>query len=423
MTALAARTTGGSSSGAAAAPVSVIGEPRLLAGLDSVGRIDARAHGAVHGSLPEISRDQLHRWTAEVALLGRGGAAFPVSRKLESMPRSGASAVVVNGSESEPASHKDRVLMRRSPHLVLDGLRVVARALGARDLAITVHDRASADSLQHALGERSDLVGTRIVHTRAGFVAGEAQAAIAGLDGARPVPPGRKTLPTVRGLGQRPTFLSNVETFAQLAVLARTGPAAFARTGSSVEPGTRLFTVGGAVGRPGVVEAPSGCSLDIMLASAHASPATGVLLGGYHGSWLAPGPLALDAPSVRASGFSLGAGVVLVMDDSSCPLGEVARVTRWLADESAGQCGPCFFGLPALAADVEGILRGVPGSAENANRHLGLLPGRGACSHPDGTARFVRSALRHFRSDLSLHLTGRGCGRPVLGVLPLGVAA
>lgn len=397
----------------------VIGEARLLAGVQSYGRLDAGAHLAVHGALPVLDREHLQRWCADVRLLGRGGAAFPVSRKLESLPRGGAVAVVVNGSESEPASAKDRVLMQRAPHLVLDGARLVARALGAREIVVSVHDGAAADSMRRALAERSDLPGAQVVRSTAGFVGGEARAVVAGLDGKRPVPPGRRTLATVRGLGGAATFLSNVETFAQLAVLARTGPAAFARTGASAEPGTRLFTVGGAVRQPGVVEAPAGCSLDILLSHAGAAPPAGVLLGGYHGTWTSGHGIALDAPSAAAAGASLGAGVVLVLDDSTCPLGEVARVARWLASESAGQCGPCFFGLPALAADIEAILRGDAGARASADRHLGLLPGRGACAHPDGAARFVRSALDRFRADLAMHLDGPGCGRPVLGVLPL----
>jgi NADH:ubiquinone oxidoreductase subunit F (NADH-binding) len=308
------------------------------------------------------------------------------------------------------------VLMRRAPHVVLDGLRAAADALGAHDLLISVHDGAAAASLQRALAERADLPGLRIDRTGTRFVAGEARALLSGAAGGAAVPSGRRVHAVHRGLGGRPTFLANVETFAQLGVLVRTGPGGYARTGSAAEPGTRLFTVGGSAVRAGVVEAPSGVPLDFLLDGTGGD----VLLGGYHGSWTAAGPLALSAPDVAGAGLSLGAGVVLALDASTCPLGEVARIARWLAGESAGQCGPCLFGLPALAADLDAILRGDPAAPAAAARHLELLPGRGACSHPDGAVRFVKSALVHFRADVAAHLAG-GCGRPIRGVLPLPV--
>jgi NADH:ubiquinone oxidoreductase subunit F (NADH-binding) len=413
MTALAARPT------APTVPATVLGEARLLAGVvgpGGVARLDLAAHSATHGALPAVDREHLQRWTAEVRLLGRGGGAFPVHRKLAALPARGPFALVANGSESEPASRKDRVLMIRCPHLVLDGLALIARALATDAIVIAVHDRAAADSLQRALAERADLPTARIVRGEAAFVAGESHALLNGVAGSPAVPSGRAVHATTHGLSGAPTFLANVETFAQLAVLARIGPAAFARTGSAHEPGTRLFTVGGAVPRPGVVEAPAGVPLDFLLGAP--DRVAGVLLGGYHGVWTSLAPLALSVPAVADAGLSLGAGVAYVLDDTTCPLGEVGRVARWLAGQSAGQCGPCVFGLPALAADLEAIVRADRAGVERAERHLAVLPGRGACAHPDGTARFVRSALAHFQADLAAHARG-GCGRPVVGQLPL----
>ena len=410
MTALAYRPAAPTASPA----TSVLGEARLLAGLDHVERVDHAHHLFLHGVAPVLDRARLQQWCGDVRLLGRGGAAFPVHRKLAGLPTNGSIAVVANGSESEPASWKDRALMRRAPHIVLDGLRVVAGALAARTVLISVHDQASAESLRHAVAERADLPAIRIDLVSGGFVAGEARALIAGAAGAAAVPPGRRVHAVERGLDGRPTFLANVETFAQIAVLARTGPAGFARTGSAVEPGTRLFTVGGATSRAGVIEAPGGVPLDFLVGS----PGVDVLLGGYHGNWTSASSLALSAPDVAAAGLSLGAGVVIALDGSTCPLGEVARVAHWLAGESAGQCGPCFFGLPALAGDLAAIVRGDVTAHAAAARHLDVLPGRGACAHPDGAVRFVKSALVHFRIDVAAHLAG-GCGRPVRGVLPL----
>ncbi len=404
----------------AAVPVWTIGPARLLAGVGQTGRVDARAHAALHGPLPVLDRRRLVEWSAAVNLTGRGGAAFPVSTKLAALPANGVHAVVVNGSESEPASAKDRVLMRMAPHLVLDGAIVVAAAVGAGEVVISVHDAVAAESLLAATRERGDCARVKVVRSTHGFVSGEIRAVLSHLSGAAALPPGRRHLPHHSGLDGKPTFVSNVETFAQLAVLARLGPAGFARTGLTTEPGTMLYTVGGAVGRPGVVEAPNGIPLGVLLDAAQAGPAAGVLLGGYHGAWVPPAPdIPLSAARVAALGGSLGAGVVLVMDPGTCALGEVARVAHWLAGESAKQCGPCMFGLPALAADLDAILRGDRAGQAAAHRHTALLPGRGACAHPDGAARFVRSALAHFDADVTAHLGGRGCGRPVRGLLPL----
>jgi NADH:ubiquinone oxidoreductase subunit F (NADH-binding) len=207
------------------------------------------------------------------------------------------------------------------------------------------------------------------------------------------------------------TLLSNVETFAQIAALLRLGAARFTSTGSYDDPGTMLVTISGAVARPGVVELPSGTPLGIVLTAAGATddPAA-VITGGYHGTWIAPDPALLLARTA----------IVIVLDHSTCSLGELGRVTAWLAAESAKQCGPCRFGLPALADDVRSIYRGDARGLDAAARHVQAVDGRGACSHPDGAARFITSGLRFlFDDEVQAHLHG-GCGRPVRGVLPVG---
>jgi NADH:ubiquinone oxidoreductase subunit F (NADH-binding) len=214
--------------------------------------------------------------------------------------------------------------------------------------------------------------------------------------------------------------VSNAETFAQAALLLRVGPHRFADTGTHAEPGTTLLTVDGAVGRPGVVEIPLGTPLGIVLAAAGA-PAfpEAIVLGGYHGSWITPiAELRLSREGAAAAGAAFGAGVLLVLDDATCSLGELARVAGWLAGESTRQCGPCRFGLPALAADVAGLVAG-SWRLGNALDHARLVTGRGACAHPDGAARFVASGLHLLQAEAQRHLEG-GCGRPVLGRLPIG---
>lgn len=387
----------------------VIGEARVLAGLDQ-GRLDLQRHLLTHGAQPSLTRNEYTQLCEAVGLRGRGGAAFPVALKLKDLPARGVEAVVVNGSESEPASRKDRLLLTQSPHLVLDGAVGLAHALRAPHVLIAVHDAAAATSLRQALMERDDRLAIEVQETPGRFVAGEARAVLSVLEGGTAVPPGRRVLPTRKGYHRRPTFLSNVETFAQLAVLARLGSRGFSNTGLISEPGTQLLTIGGAVQRPGVIEAPTGVPLETVLQYAGAEPGP-VLLGGYHGRWLSTTEgVTLQRPEVSA-------GIILALGSDTCPLGEVTRIAEWLRGQSAGQCGPCVFGLASLVNDFARMTVGDPEGWYDAQRHLGLIPGRGACAHPDGVARFLTSALEVFDQELRRHLNGQGCGRPVLGVL------
>jgi NADH:ubiquinone oxidoreductase subunit F (NADH-binding) len=397
-----------------------LGEPRLLRGIDLAARVDLGLHRQLHGPTRSMSLPELVAYCQRVGLAGRGGAGFAVATKLQALRR-GPRAVVVNATESEPASAKDRLLLSRVPHIVLDGAVLVANAIDAKTIYLAVHDEAERDALSLALSERDDRRRFKINVIGGGFVSGEARAVIRALNGGPALPPGRRTLPTESGVGGAATFLSNTETFAQLALLAELGPAAYATTGTREEPGTRLLTVGGAVGRPGVLEVANGVTLDAVLAVSAARPVTAMVIGGYHGSWLTPRPdLRLSRRALVAAGGTLGAGVVLVIDDETCALGELARVAYWLANESARQCGPCTFGLPALAADVAALTQGGRGAEQALKRHASLVAGRGACAHPDGAARFVLSGVAMLRHDIAHHQRHGSCGRPILGRLPVG---
>jgi NADH:ubiquinone oxidoreductase subunit F (NADH-binding) len=392
-----------------------IGTPRLLAGLEQFESLNRATHLAVHGPLPAIDLAHLLALLDAARLAGRGGAGFDLATKLRALTGS-KHTVVVNGSESEPASHKDRTLLRRTPHLVLDGALATAAAIHASRVVIVVHDRAAAAAVERAITERAD-AGTVTVHQGDGrFVAGEARAIVRALSGGPALPPGRRVHATESG-----TLLSNVETFAQVAVLLRLGAARFAATGTHAEPGTALLTISGAVARPGVVEIPIGTPLSIVLTAAGAAPdLAAVITGGYHGTWVTPDPsLLVSRAALTAAGATFGAGVLIAVDRSTCILGELGRVAAWLAAESARQCGPCRFGLPALAEDVRSIYRGDARAVEAAARHVRVVDGRGACSHPDGTARFITSGLQFMGDEVHAHLNG-GCGRPVRGVLPVG---
>ncbi|MFF1560673.1 NADH-ubiquinone oxidoreductase-F iron-sulfur binding region domain-containing protein [Streptomyces sp. NPDC058279] len=402
-----------------------VGMPRLLAGLDLAARLDLAGHLAVHGPRPRYPVEELANLAENVDLKGRGGAGFPFARKLRAVLRSarardGRTAVVVNGSEGEPSCLKDTALLLHVPHLVLDGALLAADALGAEDVVIGVTRDDVEGSLRAAVAERDPADRrVRVARLPERFVTGEGTALINGIEGGPALPSGQKVRTSDRGLGGLPTLLSNTETYAQLAVAARLGAAEYRMAGLDDEPGTVMLTVGGAT----VVEVPTGTSLAYVLDLCGSEPGQGVLVGGYHGRWLAPAAArsaALSRRSLASYDAVLGAGAVLPLPHDTCPAGEVARVTRWMADESAGQCGPCARGLPSLADAVDALVGGGGRPAlEAVQARMRSVLGRGACSHPDGTSAFVASALAVFPDEFRDHALGSGCGRRALGALPL----
>ena len=415
--------------------VRVVGLPQLTQGFDLVDRLDLQMHLKVHGPLEPMAGERLAQLSENIALRGRGGAGFPFGKKLRavaeaSIRRGVRPVVVINGSEGEPACRKDTVLLCRAPHLVLDGALLAAEALGARTLIIAVTRNSTEISMRAALAERglTDRRGrqlrARVVRTPERMVSGEASAVIRAIGGGPALPPGRRERAAESGVGGAPTLLSNAETYAQLAVAARIGARRYGHTGLDTEPGTVMLTVSGAVARPMVVEVPTGVPLRYVLQLAGAPPLPqGVLTGGYHGSWI-DAMTAHDAvvsrESLAAVGGSLGAGAILPIGPETCPLGEALRVANWLAAETAGQCGPCKLGLPAAAGGLSDVINGGgPAALEALRAVTQAVKGRGACKHPDGSARFIASTLSAFTDDLAAHVLDGGCGRGTTGVLPL----
>lgn len=364
-------------------------------------------------------------------LIGRGGAGFPTATKMAAVAGARRSVVVANGTEGEPASDKDKVLLEANPHLVLDGATLAAEAVGAGEVVVCVERSATAAlaSLRHALAERRragvDRVGIRLEATPARYVAGEESALVHWLNGgdARPtfVPP----RPFQRGVGGVPTLVDNVETLANVALIARFGAEWYRQVGTEESPGSALATVSGHVSRPGVYELPLGIALEDAIAAAGGSVRTAgaVLVGGYFGTWLPPGVaagLTWDPSSLRAARSALGCGVIFALPGGACGLSEAARVTRWMASQSAGQCGPCTNGLPAIARALDAVEDGERSGRAEAQllRWLSQVERRGACRHPDGTARFVRSALCTFAGEVEEHRR-RGPCPPSLPLLPV----
>lgn len=374
----------------------------------------ARLLADQHAPVPPRSQDWLVSAAEEVRLLGRGGAAFPVATKLAAVRRR--SRVLVNATESEPASWKDRILIRQSPDLVVEGVALVAGALRSPRSVIAVADPVCADLLRASVHRRGLPIEVR--HVTHGFVGGEIGALANALNGDAPAPNGRRVLPHVRGLDNRSTYASNVETFAQLGLLSTLGPAEYRAVGTAEEPGSSLVTVLGDVPTAGVIEVAHGRRLDGLLGAAGRP----VLVGGYHGTWTRATDLVAGRLVNRERGLGWGAGVLAVLPEDTCPLGEVARVTDWLAAESAGQCGPCVFGLRSIAADMSALAAGGRVDLDQLAVRLGVVVGRGACHHPTGVSGFVASALEVFADDVDRHVHRRHCGRQVRGVLPVGGA-
>lgn len=402
-----------------------LGPPRLLAGLEDRERMDRVAHLTVHGGMPTLRTGELLDLAENTGLRGRGGAGFPFVRKLRAVldaarRQQTGTAVVVNGSEGEPSCLKDTALLLHAPHLVLDGAVLCADVLGAREVQVGVVRADVEASLREAVAERGPQ-GPRIRVARLPerFVTGESSALTSGLDDGPALPTGSTVRTSERGLHALPTLFSNTETFAQLAMAARLGALGFRETGLPGEPGTVLLTVAGRH----VVETPTGAPLAYVLEVCGTGPGQGVLVGGYHGRWLSTAGAAgvvVSRQSMSALGATLGAGAVLPLPEDTCPVAETVRVAAWLAGESAGQCGPCFLGLPALADALSAAAAGGgAGALETVRTRARAVEKRGACSHPDGASGFVASALDAFPEEFALHAHGSGCGRSALGALPL----
>ncbi len=402
---------------------STLAPSRVSVGLDGLlaaATGDLDGHLRSLGAWPRLDPAAIVALTHDAGLTGRGGGGFPTARKLRTVAAAGGPAVVIaNGAEGEPCSGKDAYLLQHAPHLVLDGVQLAARAVGAGQAYVYARGGAGLDTVVTAITDRAraglDRVPVEVVEASGAFVAGHESAAVAAVQGRPAVPSGAPERVFERGVRRRPTLVQNVETLAQLALLTRRGPAWYRSTGVPEDPGTFLATLGGSLVRPGVVEAPHGMSLADLLAvgGGPSEPLRAVLLGGYFGTWLtwpdhAGVPLA--RPWLRPLGADLGAGVVLALPARVCGLVAGAQIARYLADASARQCGPCLNGLPRTADLLTRLADGErsPGLPAEIERVTSLVRGRGACAHPDGAARFVGSTLTAFADEVRHHLGG-GC--------------
>ncbi|WP_067855272.1 NADH-ubiquinone oxidoreductase-F iron-sulfur binding region domain-containing protein [Nocardia shimofusensis] len=392
--------------------------PRLLRDIDDVedlARYRAEGGYRVVGATAELL-DQI----STSGLRGRGGAGFPLAVKLSGVRaaalRGSRTVAVANGEEGEPASIKDKWLMRHRPHLVLDGLRLAAAVVGAHRAVVYLSDGESARAVDHALTELDAAAITEVpielVVVEPGYVAGEETAAVRAVNGGPAKPTDKPPRPFESGVDGLPTLINNVETLAHLPFIQAHGGEAFRAVGTPGSPGTFLATVTGGGRGPGLYELAHGTPFATLL-DLHGVPASevrGALMGGYFSGLLGEPILdaTLDHESLRALGSALGCGAVALLTDE-CPVTIAAAVLAYFDRENAGQCGSCFNGTAAMAAAATALHehRATDTDLANLHRWSTVLRGRGACATLDAAANIAESLLTAFPAEVRAHLTGR----------------
>ena len=402
-------------------------ERRLLGDQPGPGREDLAAYRRLGGYRPLGDADELLSEVESSGLVGRGGAAFPLAVKLRTvrdngrlLADTGGPVIVANGEEGEPASIKDRWLLRNRPHLVLDGLRLAAAVVGADRAYVYVSDPESAHSVESALAELEPgtfgAMSVVVSTVQAGYVAGEETAAVRAINGGPAKPTDKPPRPFEVGVDDRPTLVSNVETLANLPYLQWNGSAAYRSQGTSLSSGTFLATITGGGKPPVLYELPHGLAFTELLALHGISPdhVRGVLMGGYFAGLLNRRVLqaSLDHETMRDLGSGLGCGAISVMTDD-CPVAVAASVLAYFDRENAGQCGSCFNGTAAMAA-ATGALRDGAATQEDVDRLRRwsvVLRGRGACATLDAATNVAATLLDQFPEEVAAHLGGtcQGC--------------
>ncbi|WP_449372721.1 NADH-ubiquinone oxidoreductase-F iron-sulfur binding region domain-containing protein [Arthrobacter psychrolactophilus] len=354
---------------------------------------------------------------AQAGLTGRGGAAFASWRKVAATQQgTGAphAIVIANGAEGEPLSFKDKTLLAHSPHLVLDGLLLVGRTVNATELYL-YSNAVSMGSVQNAVTQRADATRIKVIQAADTFISGEASAVVHAIGRGEAIPLDKSKRLSASGLKKRPTLVFNVETLAHIALIARFGATWFTSVGTDDDAGTRLLSISGHATEQ-VLEMAASTNVAEVLAAAAVDPSEvqAILVGGYHGRWIKPLNYRLSTNGPALSTVRPGAGVIHLLGTGECGLKAAADIARYLARESAKQCGPCMFGLPAMAQTLSALADGDrnPQLPAELERLSALVSGRGACHHPDGFVQLIASALETFSDEVAAHLGGHCLATP-----------
>jgi NADH-quinone oxidoreductase subunit F len=363
-------------------------------------------------------------------LRGRGGAFFPTGRKASFIPTPDKIAkpiyLTVNADESEPGTFKDREIMLRVPHRLIEGCLISAHAIQSRHVFIYIRGEYSTeyDVLSAALGEARDagLLGDvdLMIHRGAGaYICGEETALLESLEGKRGQPRSKPPFPAIEGLYASPTLINNVETITNVPKVLELGPAEYSKIGAPPDStGTRVFCLSGNVVRPGAYEAPHGITVRHLIEDIGGGIADGrtlkaVMVGGSSFPVMTPDEVdtKLDVDSLNQHGLFIGSGVVTAIDDRACIVQFALRVAQFYMHESCGKCTPCRVGTRWLVQ----ILRAVEDGTATENDLEVLLDvcdriiGKCLCVLGDSAAMPVASCVTKFRDEFRAHLEHGGC--------------
>jgi len=367
-------------------------------------------------------------------LRGLGGAGFPAGRKWSFVPKGTEKPkyLVVNADEGEPGTFKDRYIMERDPHALLEGMIIAAFAIGSHKAYVYIRGEyfRSAKRLQRAIDEASshgwlgkDIQGSGfdldvVIHRGAGaYICGEETALLTSLEGGKGFPRLKPPFPAISGLFQCPTIVNNVETLACVPFILRNGAENFAGIGTERQGGTRLFCVCGHVTRPGVYEEPVSITLRELIEKAggvrDGNKLKAVIPGGISAKILTADEIdvAMDFDSLKAAGTMAGSGGVIVMDETTSIIQALDSAARFFADESCGQCSPCREGtgwvhrILRRIIDGKGILRDL----DELLAIAGDMEGNTICVFADAAAWPVQSYITKFRDEFEEYISsGRG---------------
>ncbi len=368
-------------------------------------------------------------------LRGRGGAGFATGLKWTFLPKDVRPRyLTVNADESEPGTFKDRYIIEHDPHLLIEGIAITCWALDIHLAYVYVRGEFAKQAriLEKAIEEAraAGIIGPRLagkkefdldvhVHRGAGaYICGEESALLESLEGKKGYPRLKPPFPAVIGLWGKPTIINNVETIANIPWIVANGGEAFAALGVGKSGGTRLFCVSGHVVRPGVYEKPIHYNLKKLVMDD-----AGGIVGGRTVKAVIPGgssapvlrgdeiDISLEFDAVKAAGSMAGSGGVIVFDDSTCMVRALARIARFYAEESCGQCTPCREGTPWMEGMVERIEQG-HGTAEDVaklEQIAGSVMGNTICALGDAAAMPVLSFVKKFKAEFLEHVELRRC--------------
>ncbi len=368
-------------------------------------------------------------------LRGRGGAGFPTGLKWSFVPKDSGRPkyLVCNADESEPGTFKDRELLEKNPHALIEGMILAGWAIGAHDGFVylrgefgwlqKVVDAAIAEAYAAGL-LGADVAGTGFrfdlrTHLGAGaYICGEETSLLSSLEGFRGQPRLKPPFPAVEGLYRCPTVVNNVETLCNVPHILAHGAAWYRQWGTEKSAGTKVFSVSGPVQRPGNYELPLGVPLRTLLEEHAGGMRDGLKVRAVipGGSSVPPLPAnlldtPLDFESMNAAGTFLGSGGVIVIDDQSCLVDSLWNLARFYAHESCGKCTPCREGTTWIAqilARIEGGA-GREGDVDLLESLAGNILGRSFCPLGDAAAMPVQGFLKHFRADFERHVAEHGC--------------